>query len=608
MCESFPAGETLSICEGKIAMLLRLYIHDLAIIDDLTLEFSSGFTALTGETGAGKSIIIGALNLLLGERASNDDVRTGAKAALVEALFDVTGRSSIEALLKELNLAEDMESGELILRREVSAQGRSRCMVNGRLVPLAQMRRLGDLLVDLHGQHQHQSLLRIETHRVLLDAYGGVPLRKALDTYSEAYARYGRLSAQLRALDRDERDIERQKGLLEYQLNEIRDVAPEAGEDEALEEELQRLRHSDALKRDAFYVVDVLLEGEAQETTVLGLLGLCEESMQGATRLDGSLEEYATRLVDARAELDDLALSLRSYAAGLEHDPVRLSDAEDRLHALSQLKRKYGATLGEVLVAAERFAEELDALVHSDEARERLEAEVAGVALDLAQAAEMLSAKRRTVGEKFSKDLRAELKQLEMPDVRFEVRLDRDKNGELASEEEDAPVAEGSLIEFPDGVRYRVYAHGVDQVEFLLSPNAGEGLKPLRRIASGGELSRIMLALKVIMRKLDQVPTLIFDEIDTGISGKTGRRVGEKMLALGKGYQVLCITHLPQIAAQATKHFAVRKSKERRRTLTRVNLLDNQARCGEIARLLGGDPESDVALEHARELLSYGRK
>ncbi len=601
-------------------MLLRLQIQNLAIIDALTLDFQGGFTALTGETGAGKSIIVGALKLLLGERASSEDIRTGCASAVVEALFDITGRERVIRLLQAFNLleVEDGDAGELVLRREISTHGRGRCLLNGKLITLAQLKRLGDLLVDLHGQHLHQSLLNVELHREIIDAFGGPPLGKCLETYRALFARHGEVLSRLRSLDRGERGIERQKGLLEFQLCEIDEAALERGEDDRLEEEAHRLRHALELKQNTAGANDLLFEGEVDTVTVFALLARCEKMLQESASLDPSLDELAARLTGTRTDLEDIAATLRSYAAGLSLDPDRLEEVEDRLHLIRKLKKKYGATLEEILTERDRMEAEFHALTHSTEDQEGLKAERATLEGTLASAAQALTEQRQAAGERFSKGLCRQLAELEMPHVRFQVSIRREKwtaqppEDPAPQEEEDGRTAPGRgrdrahprAIRFQDGKQYRIQETGVDQVEFLISPNPGEDLKSLRRIASGGELSRIMLALKMLMRSLDQVPTLIFDEIDTGISGRTGAGIGEKMAKLGGQYQVICITHLPQIAARADAQFSVRKVREKKRTLTRVERLDRDGRLEEIARLLGGRPDSPSARSHAKELLS----
>jgi DNA repair protein RecN (Recombination protein N) len=487
-------------------------------------------------------------------------------------------------------------------------------MVNGRILPLAQLREIGDFLVDLHGQHQHQSLLKVELHREILDAFGGKSLAGASAAFQGLHAQYLDIVAKLRILDKDERELARQKDLLEYQLNEIEGTGLEPEEDEALEEEIRRLKHADELLKNTAQAIDLLFEGEVEEATAASLVSRSEALLDDAARLDPSLQELADRLAAARAEIEDIASMLRSYSAGLEHNPARLAEAEDRLHLIRQLKAKYGDTIEEILEERDRIERELHTLTHSREEKERLEARRAKIEKDLVRAAEKLSRERRRAGDAFSKGLRVLLEELDMPEVRFEVRLDREVIDPGARGRDDQPRGtearqadrQGSAhsIRFPDGKLYRIHEAGVDRVEFLISPNPGEELRPLRKIASGGELSRIMLALKVLMRSLDQVPTLIFDEIDTGIGGKTGARIGEKMAELGEGYQVLCITHLPQIAAQAGAHFAVTKLQQGKRTLTRVEGLDGDDRLEEIARLLGGKADSPIARRHAKELLA----
>jgi DNA repair protein RecN (Recombination protein N) len=630
---------------GKRAMLLRLSIKNLAIIDDLTIDLCPGFTVLTGETGAGKSIIIGALDLVLGERASADDVRSGCASAEVEALFDVSAMPRLVQLLAELNLAPGIERGgrdaagaaegpaDLVVRREISAQGRTRCLVNGRLVPLGQLRRIGDLLVDLHGQHQHQSLLKVDLHREILDAFGGCEVSRALDAYRRLFQRHGEIVTRLKSLDRDEREVERQKGLLEFQWREIREARLEPGEDSALEAERRRLEHAEALRQGTAETIDLLYEGETQTPTVADLLARGEDLLASAARLDVSLQPLRDRLAAIRADASDVADSVRSYAVRLEHDPARLAEVQDRLHLIRQLKRKYGETIEDVLAAGSRFEAELHALTHSREEQERLEAERAKIERELASAADELSSKRRTAARGFSSGLRGHLAGMEMPKVEFEVRIERVEAGATAEEvcgeglgeetiargalasPEDALGAEpdgrapkddggAPTLLFADGKRCRVREWGADQIEFLISPNVGEDLKPLRRIASGGELSRIMLGLKVLMSGQDQIPTLVFDEVDTGISGRTGARIGEKMAALGRERQIICITHLAQIAARAHHHFAVAKVRQKGRTLTRVERLEGERRLDEIARLLGGDEGSQIARRHAKELLA----
>jgi DNA repair protein RecN (Recombination protein N) len=605
-------------------MLHRLSIQNLAIIDQLTLDFSSGFTALTGETGAGKSIIISALNLVLGERASSDDVRTGCALAEVEALFDVGPNSVISRFLAESNLITEEESKaargknasplDLVIRREVSAQGKSRCFINGRLVTLSQLAALGDLLVDLHGQHQHQSLLKVELHREILDAFGGSDIQPALAVWQPLFHRYKEVMNRMHYLARSERDMERQKGILEFQIKEISEAELVPGEDERLESERQRLEHVDALRRNTAETLGLLYENESSETpTAIDLLAQVENILSASARLDPSLETEAARLAGLSAEISDCASNLRSYEASLDADPERLAEVDDRVHLIRKLKKKYGASIEEVLEQLQKMEAEYASLTHSREEQEALEVERVALETQLVAAAENLTQKRREVAERLAKGICKHLLELEMPSVEFEARLTRETTEVIQSDEDDdadeAPasksdVANALTLTLPDGSRCRIGEHGADFIEFLISTNRGEALKPLRKIASGGELSRIMLALKALLSGQEQIPTLVFDEIDTGISGRTGTRVGEKMERLSKECQVICITHLPQIAARAGHHFAVCKTKEKNRMLTRVMPLHHDERLSEIARLLGGENDSAIAREHAAELLS----
>lgn len=568
-------------------MLIRLHIQNLAIIDELTLDFEEGFTSLTGETGAGKSIILDALNLVLGERAFSDQVRTGADKAMAEALFDISNHPPLLHLLDFLNITS---SEELVVRREILAQGRGRCLVNNQLVPLNSLKKIGDLLADLHGQHQHQSLLKVELHREMADAYGGASMDKALGSYKKLYQEYLFVQSKLKAIQINEQEMERQKGLLEFQISEIKNAHLQENEDLSLEEEISRLRHAVTLQNHMSKAINILFEGGMETESVNDLLGGCEVMLSESAELDPSLAEVSNQLSSARAEIEDIASTLRSYALNLDQNPARLEEAEDRLFLINKLKSKYGNAIGLILKEKAKLEEQLFSLVHNKEERKRLAAQRDLIAAKLVKEALGLSEKRRKLGAKFSKQLCSILGDLQMPKVRFQVRLGREED------------PDGLL--FPDKKRYRLHEFGVDLVEFLISTNSGEELKPLRRIASGGELSRIMLALKEMMRSAHKIPTLVFDEIDTGISGKTGASIGEKMADLSREYQIICITHLPQIAVKAHTHFLVKKKVASKRALTRVEKLDQKSRLEEIARLLGGDSGSLAARKHAKEMLS----
>jgi len=572
-------------------MLNRLHIINFAIIDEMILDLQEGFTAITGETGAGKSIIIGALNLILGERASSDVVRTGCEKAVAEALFNIINYKRLSSLLQRFNITV---SDEIVIRREILANGRGRCFINGQLIPLSQLKEAGDLLVDLHGQHQHQSLLKTELHQSMVDAMGGKALKKSIDSFQSLFRRREEILSDLETLSIDEREIERKKDICSYQLDEIDKAGLALGEDDALDEEQGRLKHVVTLQYNTGSANETLYEGGSESPSVDDLLAKCETLISNSAKLDPSLGDFSERLTAARTELQDIASTLRSYALNLEMDPSRLDEVENRLYLIQKLKAKYGDTIEQVLIERDKLEKELGGLTHSKENQAQLEKEKAELEKKLVELADRISVHRRQIGEKLSHGLIKLLKDLEMPQVKFKVSLKREEENESSPR---------SLV-FPDKKRYRIHTAGVDNVEFLISPNSGEELKPLRKIASGGELSRIMLAFKALMRSFDQIPTLIFDEIDTGISGRTGSSIGEKMVSMSKEYQIICITHLPQIAVKAKSHFTVTKVQQKKRTLTRIKSLDDDSRLKEIVRLLGGDSRSDAACQHAKELLS----
>ncbi len=584
-------------------MLARLQIQNLAIIDDLTLDFHPGFTAMTGETGAGKSIVIGALNLILGERASSDDVRTGCERAEVQAQFQINNNQQLLDLLHSLGQSdESTNEGELIIRREVSAAGKSRCQINGRLIPLSQLRQIGNLLVDLHGQHQHQSLLHVELHRDILDAFGGNPIKKAHAAYLPLYTRIKEILNLLRIKETDARQIERQRDMLQFQMQEISDAELEPGEDNKLETERQRLQHAEALGHAAAQGHQLLYENPDDSPTADDILRQAQDNAHHAASLDPTLKNLAERLEAAHAEIVDIAETWRAYGDNLEHDPQRLQQIDDRLDLIHKLKRKYGDSIEEILQAYSQFEIEWEAIKDNDSSKESLQSELADLQNPLRKATEKLTAAREKAATAFSKGLRKELAELEMPRVQFQVKLDAETT--QSSKESDTTQNQNApSLQRPDGSTQKLYEWGAEQVEFLISANAGEALKPLRRVASGGELSRVMLALKVLMRNQNPVPTLVFDEIDTGISGRTGVRIAEKLQALGANHQVLCITHLAQIAARAPHHFSVQKKQTANRSTTQVQPLDQDQRLAEISRLLGGQEQSEIAQQHARELL-----
>ncbi|MXW04121.1 MAG: DNA repair protein RecN [Gemmatimonadetes bacterium] len=563
-------------------MLANLRVTNYALLDKVDIEFTPGLNVLTGETGSGKSILIGALGLILGGRAASDTIRGGAKSAIVEGLFEGERDPQLRDLLSEIGV--DPEEDGLIIRREVSRDGRNRCTINGSLVTVSVLRRLGVLLVDLHGQHDHQTLLNPRTHRDFLDGFEDV--RTPKQHVAEAYRRFTERSEALRLLEEELAATREREELYRFQLDELEQADLSPGEDEELERERAVLEHAEQLIRVASEASEALSEGDG--AFVDGLVRVIR-ALEEAERIDPSLGEALESVRTARYQLDDCTDFLRRYRDRVEYDPARLEEVLDRLDLIGRLKRKYGATLEEVAAHRARIAGELERMDTADERRNRLSEEVEAARRDLAERAKALSDRRRLVAHKLEGRVVAELAELGMGKTGFQV-------GITWQESDDGPLR-------IDGRGFRVDAHGMDRIEFLISPNAGEDLKPLASIASGGEISRIMLALKVILAESDRMPTLIFDELDIGIGGRIAESVGHRLKLLSRDHQVLCITHLHQVACWGRTHFTVQKQSARGRSITLVDHLDEDGRVREIARMLAGETVDAMALSHAREML-----
>ncbi len=565
-------------------MILELHIRNISLIPELHLTAHAGLTAITGETGAGKSILLGALSLVLGERASADVIRTGCESASVEALLDVTRLPQLQSLLDEHGLPAG-DDQTLLVKREISRTGRGKCYVNGGLTTVAVLEELGQELVDLHGQHEHQSLLHKGRQRELLDAWGGLETLR-----SEVRTAFERLRASREARERlslNEAERMHRLDLLKFQVDEIDAAGIRGGELESLQEERSRLANAERMVGTLQGVLDVLHRQE--ETSVREGLGRASESLTSLIRYDSRLGEWVDLLRAAEIQLGEAVDRLLDYADGFEADPARLEAVEDRLDLLHKLGRKYGGTEEAILAHRDRAAAELDSLSHQDEQLEQLAKEEKVLAAELAEKARRLSLARQGAGKQLAQNMGKELKELGFARAVFEVRV--------------APVDDANGWIGWDGKTFRCTASGVDEVEFFIGPNPGEELKPLAKTASGGELSRIMLALKVVSAGAGGVPTLIFDEVDAGIGGSTADAVGRKLAQLAKTHQVVVITHLPQIARFGSAHWVVAKQVEHGRTATTVTALDPEQRIPEIARLLAGEPITETALNHARELL-----
>lgn len=551
-------------------MLETLRIHNFALIDEAEVEFRRGFNAMTGETGAGKSILMGALNLVLGARASTDVLREGAERATVEAVFRLgkPGRR-LQSLLKQHDVA--LEDGALLLSRAVHADGRSRAYAGGVMVPVSVLAAIGDELVDLHGQHDHQSLLRAERQLDLLDAFAG----------AEALAdEAGGLVAQLRTMEKviaslegDDRERARQLEFMRFEVAEIDAAGLTPGEEEALKTRLNRITHAETIYTQAVLAYGLLYESD--DVPAIDRIDAALQQLEGLAGIDERFRLLAEQLNEARTAVDAVAQEVRGFTDRVEFDPQELEELNQRKALLQTLKRKYGASVDEILAYREKAATELAAYDQRDERLEALRAQRQQVLGQARAAAEKLSAKRKAGAEKLARQVSTALQDLGMKGARFDVHFET----------------------------VELCGTGIDRVEFMLAANAGERSKPLKSVASGGEISRIMLALKVVFAGADAIGTLVFDEIDSGVGGAVARKVAEKIAQLAKSHQVLCITHIAQIAAVADAHFTVSKKTVKGRTSTSVGEVSGQGRVEEIARLLDGSL-TEVSLEHARALLA----
>jgi len=604
-------------------VLAELCIHDFAIIDELQLSFAPGFSVLTGETGAGKSIIVDAVELVLGGRADATSVRAGADRAIVEATFrlEPERRAGIDPVLEREGLEGD-DPALLLLGREVRLSGRSVSRVNGRAVTLGLLRDVAEGLVDIHGQSEHLSLLRVRAHINLLDRYAELgPLRAQV---AELVGQVREVRRELANLVRREQELAHRADLLQFQIGEIEAAMLQPGEDEELLEERLRLTHAEQLAALGSEALRVLEGSEGETPAALDLLGTALRALEGLARIDPSLEPQLRAAESVNYQLEELVKGLGDYQERVEYNPRRLQEVEERLALIHRLERKYGATIPDVLAYAEKAARELDMITHSEERVAELQAEEERLLEGLGALAVELSLRRREAAQHLAVGIEEELCDLRMEGAQFGVDFQWRDDPEgvpllqpvssLRFQVSSSGVREleTSNLESETPPRVAFDASGIDRVEFLVSPNPGEPLKPLARIASGGETSRLMLALKTVLSRADETPTLVFDEIDQGIGGRVGATVGEKLwgLATGTGpgdlhHQVLCVTHLPQLAGFGDVHFHVEKHVEEavtgERTVTRVRQLQGGSRVEELAQMLGGSGEA--AYRSAEEIL-----
>jgi DNA repair protein RecN (Recombination protein N) len=556
-------------------MLSQLVITNFAIISHLEIQFKPGLNVLSGETGAGKSIIINAVNLILGGRASGDLIRTGAEEARVEALFVLPENASVKEMLRELGLPPE---DDLLIKRHISREGRNRIIINGSIATLQTLSRIGSALMSISGQHEHQVLLRPDNHLFLLDDFGSLSDERL--SVNALFDLYRSLKGGRQTLEKEIREREERQDLARFQREEIEKANLGPGEDGLLEAEKKRLLHAEQLKEIVRETYATLYD---DKDSLLSKLSSCIRKMEKGCDMDDQLRPIAKVLESVKIEIEESALVLREKKKGLTADPQRLEQVEGRLQLIRKMKQKYGPTIEEIIQFKDRLSRGMTDLQDKLEALKEMDETIGKVEKETVEKAELLSRKRKQAAESFLEALRGELALLDLAGTRFEVRFE----------------SEGGR-EGIDAVR----EDGLDKVEFMMSPNVGEDLKPLSRIASGGELSRIMLAMKTILAKISSVETIVFDEVDSGIGGATAAVVGEKLHSLARFHQILCITHLPQIASKGSTHFVVRKKVVDGRTGTVIAELDREDRVKEIARLLGGRTVSQRAIAHAKEMLS----
>ena len=562
-------------------MLKELKISNYAIIENLSVEFQPGFNVFTGETGAGKSIIIGALNLVLGGRADPSCIRSAEKSASVEALFEVSDANTLD-MIRDLGI--EVDDGQVIIKRVLSLEGKSRAYLNGSHITISALAKVGDRLVDIHGQHQHQALLHTERHLEMLDLFG--KLEREKNRFRDDYAQR---QAKARTLDKllsNESDRLQRQDLLNFQIGEIDQLNPVIGEDEDLTAERNKLRHAEKIGLSLQRLQDVLSDAEP---SALELIGIANKELEDLVQIDPLLEKRLEKGKTAYYEIQDLAEELRDYARSLEANPSRLEEIDDRLAELNGLKRKYGNDIAVILEHREKIGAEMETLSGGQEKIDELKAELEADDEKLNALAVDLADKRERSGKKLQKNIEKELHELYMKQARFEV---------------------GFTYE-PDPDSFAVYhkrkvkisSDGGGSVEFLFSPNPGEDLRPLAKIASGGELSRVMLAMKTILNEQDSTPSMVFDEVDSGVSGKVAEKVGAKLRKIAEKKQVFSITHLPQIAGMAQTHFLIRKAVKSNRTRSLIQELDADERVAEIARMSGGETITEATLKHAKEMI-----
>lgn len=560
-------------------MLKELSVRQFAIIDQLQIEFDRGFHVLTGETGAGKSILIDALGLIMGGRASTEYVRHGARKAEIEALFELEMADPIWHLLEEWGVASDQD--DLIIQREISHTGKSTCRINGRLVTVSMLKQIGPKLLNIAGQHEHHSLLDVEEHLAWLDEFAGEEVLTLREQYQEKYRQYRQVAKELAALNRNEAEIESQIDYYQFQSNEIASASLVEGEEEELRQERERLAHMEKLISNTSLAYE-LLQGDDKG---LDYVGQAMIEIEEIAKIDESMQSVSESIQSAYYQLEEVVRQLSAYRDALEFDPERFHQVEERIHLIEQLKRKYGPSISEILAYQQEIEQKLAQLQSLNISKEELIKQRDQLLRECQQLAEEITQLRKKAAQRLEIQVEKELKELNMGSTVFHVAF------------------------FPNHLREeQLDETGQDVIEFQIAPNPGEPLKPLHKIASGGELSRIMLALKCIFTDLQQVQTIVFDEIDTGVSGRTAQAIAERMALLARKNQILCVTHLPQVACMADLHYYIYKQEENGKTKAYVQKLAYEERTLELARMLGGVEVTEKTKQHAEEMLYLAKK
>mgnify|MGYP000537960711 CR=1 FL=1 len=562
-------------------MLLELNIKNFVIIDDLSIQFGKGLNILTGETGAGKSILIDALSGVIGEKMTVDMIRTGFEKSTIEAAFDISGTPQINSILDAAGIERDGDT--LVLRREIYTSGKGRSFANAVQVPASKLKELAEYLIDIHGQNEQQSIVRVARHRELLDSFGG--LEREVEKVRAIHARLQQLKDRLNSFEIDEREKARRIEFNAFAIKEIESAGLKPGEDEECKNESILLANAEKMFKE-INAASQILSGEGG---ILQRLKTIDQGLGRISQYDPEIAGVLDAIRQALFTIEDAASFLRGYESRIDFSPERINQVEARLALIANLKKKYGETIPDILAYAERARRELDSITYGEEEKERLKAEYRQAVREAKDLALSLSEKRLAVAKRLEAMVMKELSELGMGGTQFKVSIQREINPEGEIE--------------ADNKRYMLYPHGLDRVEFLLSANVGEDLRQLRKVASGGEMSRIMLALKNVILSADLVESLVFDEVDAGIGGKIAEIVGRKLKSLSRNRQVLVVTHLPQIAAMSDTHFSVQKARLGDRVITQVRKLSERDKVREVARMLAGETVTEISMKHAEEMV-----